>query len=195
MTLKFYEENAERFIADSAHIDMRAYYESFTKFVPAGGSILDAGSGSGRDSLAFAEMGFKVTAFDASRKMVDATRQRAKVPVVLMSFEDLAFDEMFDGIWACASLLHMPRARLAEVFIRFSNILRSSGVIYASFKYGRNEREEAGRFFCDFDEQLLSKCVDNVPSLDVVNLWVTIDQRPQRNDQKWLNCLLKKTPH
>ena len=115
MSVEFYESNADSFIAQTADVDMAALYQRFCKHLPPGASVLDAGCGSGRDALAFFNMGYDVVAFDASPKMVDAASKRAGVPVYQMTFEDMKFDRTFDGIWACASLLHVPRAHLSDV--------------------------------------------------------------------------------
>jgi 2-polyprenyl-3-methyl-5-hydroxy-6-metoxy-1,4-benzoquinol methylase len=190
MSVEFYEEHAESFIAQTASIDMQALYERFFRLLPLGGSILDAGCGSGRDALAFSRMGYGVLAFDASRKMVDATRDRTCVPVYQMTFEDMKFDQRFDGIWACASLLHVPRSRLARVLQRLSSHLKPEGALYASFKYGEDEREKGCRYFNDMNERLLDEHLKVTRSLRLLEVWITTDQRPERGTEQWLNCLL-----
>ncbi|MEN9451031.1 MAG: hypothetical protein RLZZ369_90, partial [Pseudomonadota bacterium] len=65
-TLDYYNRNAEAFFQTTAYVDMAPLYERFIKHVTPRGHILDAGCGSGRDSKAFKEMGFRVSAFDAS---------------------------------------------------------------------------------------------------------------------------------
>ena len=138
-------------------------------------------------------MGYDVVAFDASLKMVDATRKRAGVPVYQMTFEDMQFDQKFDGIWACASLLHVPRARLSQVLERLSSFLASTGVLYASFKYGDEERNKGGRYFNDLNERLLEEHLKAAPNLKLLEVWITTDQRPERSDERWLNCLLARS--
>ncbi|WP_328987882.1 class I SAM-dependent methyltransferase [Thiorhodovibrio winogradskyi] len=65
--------------------------------------------------------------------------------------------ECFDGIWACASLLHVPLDQLADALARLSRALKKDGVLYASFKYGRGEREHNGRRFTDLNESGLAE--------------------------------------
>ncbi len=192
MSVEFYESNADSFIAQTADVDMAALYQRFCKHLPPGASVLDAGCGSGRDALAFFNMGYDVVAFDASPKMVDAASKRAGVPVYQMTFEDMKFDRTFDGIWACASLLHVPRAHLSEVLGSLGSFLRPPGVLYASFKYGEQEREKGGRYFNDLNERLLAEHLKAVPSLKTVDVWTTGDQRPDRSNERWLNCLIAK---
>ena len=192
MSVEFYESNADSFIAQTADVDMAALYQRFCKHLPPGASVLDAGCGSGRDALAFFNMGYDVVAFDASPKMVDAASKRAGVPVYQMTFEDMKFDRTFDGIWACASLLHVPRAHLSEVLGSLGSFLRPLGVLYASFKYGEQEREKGGRYFNDLNERLLAEHLKAVPNLNMVDVWTTRDQRPDRSNERWLNCLITK---
>lgn len=190
MSVEFYEKNAESFIAQTAEVEMAALYQRFCEGLPQGASVLDVGCGSGRDALAFSEMGYNVVAMDASEKMVDATRERAGVATYLMTFEDLKFDQSFDAIWACASLLHVRRNELAKALKRLSLHLVPNGILYASFKYGDGEREKGDRYFNDMNEQLLAEHLVEVPNLLSREVWVTQDQRSERGDERWLNCIL-----
>lgn len=192
MSVDFYDQNADTFIEQTADVDMSGLYEGFCRLLPEGGSILDAGSGSGRDALAFAQMGYEVEAFDASKEMVDATRRRAGVPTHHMSFQEIKLNRKFDGIWACASLLHVPRVELSEVLKRLSNYLEPSGILYASFKYGDEERKKGGRYFNDLNEELVKEQLANVKSLELLETWTTDDQRRERSNEQWLNCILEK---
>ena len=190
MSVEFYESNADGFIAQTADVDMAGLYQQFCKHLPPKASVLDAGCGSGRDSLAFSNMEYDVVAFDASLKMVDAASKRAGVPVYQMTFEDMKFEQTFDGIWACASLLHAQRAHLSKVLRRLASFLKPTGVLYASFKYGEKEREKGGRYFNDLNEQLLAEHLEAVPGLKLMEVWTTSDRRPDRGDERWLNCLM-----
>lgn len=190
MSVEFYENHADSFIAQTADVDMGALYQRFCQQLAAGASVLDAGCGSGRDALAFSRMGYDVVAFDASPKMVSAARKRSSVTVYQMTFKDMQFDRAFDGIWACASLLHVPRAHLSEVLRSLASFLKPAGVLYASFKYGEEERVKGGRYFNDLNEHLLAEHLETISSLRPMDVWTTSDQRPDRSDERWLNCLM-----
>ncbi|MCF7983610.1 MAG: SAM-dependent methyltransferase, partial [Thiohalocapsa sp.] len=95
--------------------------------------------------------------------------------------------------WACASLLHVPAAELPDVMRRLSRALKNDGVLYASFKYGRGEREHRGRRFTDLDEAGLGALLEHVPELEPLETWTTGDLRPGRETERWLNTLLKRT--
>lgn len=186
--------NAEQFCARTAQLDLRHLYRPFQELVPPGGHILDAGCGSGRDSLYFQSAGYQVTAFDASRRMVEAASRLLGRPVQLMTFQELDFSGAFDGIWACASLLHVPRREMQGVLARLARALVPGGVLYASFKYGDGEGWRGERLFNSYDEQSFAELLQSVPALSTTQVWQTTDVRPDRADERWLNALLTRTP-
>jgi SAM-dependent methyltransferase len=172
---------------------MSAFYEPFLKLIPAGGRILDAGCGSGRDSLAFLRLGYEVVSIDASGEMVKATSDLTGQDARLMKFSDMNFESEFDGIWACASLLHVPRTDLSEVLGRLWTALKLDGVFYLSFKHGDAERIEDGRFFNDMDEPLLLSVVASEERWNLLKAWITDDVRKDRQPGlKWLNALVRR---
>ena len=192
MDHEYYDKHAQRFILDTVEVDMSAHYEQFLSYLASGASILDAGSGSGRDSLAFNNKGYRVRAFDASSAMVEATRSLANVPVEKMTFKSAVFDTSFDGIWACASLLHVPRTELSNILENLVSHLKVGGIIYASFKYGHDERQKGSRYFNDLTETSLTKHIEAFSNLQIVEHWISSDHRIGRSDEKWLNCLVQK---
>lgn len=189
-TTRYYTENAQAFFADTVAVSMDSLYARFLPHIPPGGYILDAGCGSGRDTLAFLQKGYHVTAFDASSTLAALAERHTGQPVQVLRFQDLAWRREFDGIWACASLLHVPAADLPEALGRLALALRLGGVLYASFKYGRGEREHGGRRFTDIDEAGLRALLAQVPGLTELETWVTEDLRPGRAAERWLNTLL-----
>jgi len=190
-TIHHYDENARAFLDGTRDVDMTPLYERFLPRVPAGGAILDAGCGSGRDTLAFRERGYRVTAFDASPELARLAEAHTGQTVHVLRFEDLEWEEAFDGIWACASLLHVPRGQLADAFRRLARALKPGGVLYASFKYGTGDHFRGGRHFTDLDEEELSRIIARIPDLTVLDTWQTPDQRPGREEESWLNALFQ----
>lgn len=190
MCTNFYDENAKKFISETVHVDMSHEYERFLANLPSGGSILDAGSGSGRDALAFKELGFDVQAFDRSREMVSATRALARVPTFQMSFAEFQSTDRFDGIWACASLLHVKRVELPDALERLTASLKPKGVIYCSFKLGKDERVKDGRHFSDMNPELMAMSTDRVSGLTLNSHWISNDRRLERKHEQWFNCIL-----
>jgi SAM-dependent methyltransferase len=193
MSVDYYNSNSESFIKDTRNIDMKKNYEGFLANIPDRGLILDAGCGSGRDSLIFQKLGYRVDAFDGSSSMVSEAKKLTGLNIELSTFEDFEFNRSYNGIWACASLLHVRRANLVSILTRLSEGLISGGVLYSSFKYGNNERLNGERYFNDINEHVLKAYVDTVPDISVMQTWVTGNRRTNDNDEKWLNSLLLKT--
>ncbi|WP_298440735.1 class I SAM-dependent methyltransferase [uncultured Ferrimonas sp.] len=191
MTTNFYDENAASFFENTVNVDMSALYQRFTKHLPKGARLLDAGGGSGRDSKAFLEMGYEVDALDASPKMVEMATELTGLPVQLKLFNEIYSQEEYDGIWTCASLLHVPHAELAASLERLATALKPQGIWYVSFKYGESERFKDGRHFTDLNEGMLADLIQPLEDLELIEFWVTEDARPDRTEQ-WLNAILKK---
>ena len=191
MTLKYYQDNAQIFFDGTVNVDMSSLYETFTHHLAPGARVLDAGCGSGRDAKAFQEMGYQVEAFDASPAMVELAQEHTGLPVQLMTFANVDWKEEFDGIWCCASLLHVPAVELPGVMRRLADALKPGGVWYVSFKYGDGEREVDGRRFTDMDEDDLNTLVSSLTAMEVGEVWLTQDKRPDRKEI-WVNGILRK---
>lgn len=191
MSIDYYDRNGALFFAGSAYADLGAVHARFLAYLPKGGSILEAGCGSGRDARAFALAGYAVTAFDGSAKMVELAAAHAGLPVLHKRFEDADWSGEFDGIWSCASLLHVPRHDLNDVMRRLAQALKPGGVWFMSFKHGRTERYAHERHFTDMDEELLASAIADA-SLEVVELWVSNDDRPGRSQEKWTNAIARR---
>lgn len=130
----YYNQHSTTFIATTRDVDMSDARGRFLGAVPSRpegpARILDAGSGSGRDALAFRVLAYDVKAFDASPAMVAATQAHGSVPTRLMQFEDFAWEHPFEGIWACASLLHVSTVDLPKVIDRPAAHLVPGGALY-----------------------------------------------------------------
>ena len=192
-TLAYYNQNADAFIAGTEHADMSEQYRFFLEHLPHGGKLLDLGCGSGRDSAHFASLGFQVTALDGSLELCRRVKENLGIDALCMGFEDLDFQEEFDAVWACASLLHVKKASTAEVLMKVSNALKPGGILYASYKYGTQERVCNGRFFNDYTETDLPKLLTDENRLSLLEYWITEDVRPDRSGERWLNFIAKKS--
>lgn len=191
MNSDYYQLHAQRFFSETVDVDMSELYRPFVAHLKPGARILDAGCGSGRDAKAFSEMGYEVEAFDASAELVELARQHTGLPVKQMRFEEVTEVERYDGIWCCASLLHVPLAELPGVMAQLAKALKPGGVWYLSFKYGSGEREKDGRRFTDMDEAGFAEVLSELSGIEVMECWPTHDQRPERDDS-WINLVLSK---
>jgi len=166
--------------------------QRFLGHLQPGQRILDAGCGSGRDTAAFVKAGYQVVATDGSAEMVRLAADHVGRSVLQMRFDEMEFECEFDGVWCCASLLHVPRDEMASVMARFRRALRPGGVWYLSFKLGHAVRQKAGRLFNDQTEESLRTLLDDLGDVDVLETWRTDDVRPGRTDEQWLNCLARR---
>ncbi len=191
MSITYYDQHADAFIAGTLDVQMQSLYDKFLPHLPAGGHILDAGCGSGRDSRYFLQQGFVVTALDASWPLVLHARTLTGLPVLHCRFEEFVAEQPLEAIWACASLLHVPQAELVLVMDHLARQLRRGGLFYCSFKYGVGEVSRDGRSFTHLDESGLAALLTKLP-LSVVECWQTADLRPGRQEERWLNVLLRR---
>lgn len=188
-TLQYYNETAPTFVQGTITADLSKLHRRFLKLLPIQAHILDLGCGSGRDAKAFLDAGYQVTAIDGSAGCCKLAGDYIGQPVLCQTFDELDFDAAFDGVWACASLLHVPYAELTGIFRKVARALRPGGYLYASFKYGDFEGERNGRYFTDLDEGRLAAVMQPVAGLTVVETFVTGDVRDGRGGEMWLNVI------
>jgi SAM-dependent methyltransferase len=192
LTNDYYSKNSEQFIESTLNIDMELIYQEFLPLIPKEGSILDAGCGSGRDSKYFSKMGYKVTAIDNCEDFINHVKTYPGIEAIKLGFDEVDYTNRFDGIWACASLLHVPQEKMQEAIVKLFNSMKTNGIFYASFKYGNFSGERNGRIFSDMDEEQFDLIIKQIPGLKVIKYWITNDQRPERVAENWLNVLMKK---
>ena len=192
-TLAYYDENATSFASSTANVEFSETQRRFEELLSPGARILDFGCGSGRDAKHFLDAGFDVTATDGSAELCRLAEQRIGRPVRHELFQDLAETDAYDGIWACSSILHLPKAELADVFRKMLAALKPGGIIYTSFKLGTFEGMRNGRHFTDFTEATFREFLAGIPGLHIQQAWTTGDVRPGRENEQWLNLLLAKT--
>ena len=194
-TLRYYREHAEEFAADTINADMGEVRARFLSHLPGKARILDFGCGTGRDTKAFNELGYETDAIDGSEELCRIARKHTGAAVRCLDFREYspAESEIYDGIWACASLLHLKKQEMLPVMCELAKALRPGGVLYASFKYGEYVGERNGRFFTDFTPEGFREFIKNIPELKIAECWVTGDVRPGRSDDRWLNLILSRS--
>ena len=106
-----------------------------------------------------------MTAIDASQEMAIRANQLTGQQVQVQEFNHINEPSTYDGVWACASLLHVNLIELPLIMAKIRDSLKSGGILYVSFKYGNRERTANGRYFTDLNQQRLQELVDLVPRL------------------------------
>ncbi len=190
-TLDYYQRNANVFVEGTLSADMHDAQKRFLNMLKPQAYILDFGCGSGRDAKAFLSRGYRVDAIDGSPELCRIASELIGNPVKQMLFDELSSINQYDGIWACASILHIPKRELVDVLRKISDALKDSGVLYTSFRYGSFEGMRRGRYFIDLTEDTLRKLMEEVPSLQIIDTWITDDVRPGR-EERWLNTLARR---
>ena len=191
-TLQYYAENAQAFAEGTISADMSDARRLFLHAIPEKAHILDFGCGSGRDTKAFLDLGYQMDACDGSAELCQIASEVTGIRVKQMLFQQLNEVAIYDGIWACASILHLPKDELRTVFEKIATALKDHGVLYTSFKYGPFEGMRGGRFFTDFTEDSLRAFFETVPALQVFQMWITDDVRAGREEERWINILARK---
>lgn len=192
-TLSYYNLNAKEYSESTVNADFSAVQDRFLSFLHPKAYILDFGCGSGRDTKYFLDKGFQVDATDGSKELCRIASDYTGITVRHILFRDLNGHEKYDGIWACASILHVSKAELPEVFRRMIIALKTDGIIYTSFKYGDFEGERNGRYFSCYTEESFRELLELFPELQIIDEWISGDIRPGREDEKWLNLIIRKS--
>ena len=145
-TLQFYRRNAEAYAGWAKAPSKRL--KEFLALLPQGGSVLELGCGAGNHAAQILAAGFTLRATDGSPEMVTIAARRLGHPVETMRFDELDAQEAYDGVWASACLLHVPRDELAGILARIHRALKPGGLFYASYKVGHGDgRDSLGRYY------------------------------------------------
>ena len=191
-TLNYYNQNADSFTQGTVSVDFSQVQDKFLERLNGGDCILDFGCGSGRDTKYFLKKGMVVDAIDGSVNLCKLASEYTGIKVQNILFQELDEQEKYDGIWACASILHLSKEELSVVLDKMIAALKKNGIIYTSFKYGDFEGERNGRYFIDFTVDSFKEFIENVADVEIVEYWITGDVRQGRGEERWLNIILQK---
>ena len=188
-TLSWYRENAIQYAEETRNsLVLDALWE-FLSRIKEGGTILDYGSGSGRDSAYFINKGFSVDSLDGSAEMKAQAERLFGIKVKLASFLSLEEKDKYDGIWAQASILHLEEHDLRVALTLIERALKRDGVFYSSFRKGEEDGYENGRWYTNMTER---RFLSFLPaSLYVEKIWESQDVRPGVS-RTWLSIICRK---
>ena len=192
-TLKYYDDNIESYKEQWLNDFTKNYNfeipDIFLSYLSENSHILDLGCGTGRDSKYFTHKGYQVTSVDGSYEMCNIARSLLKKEVEQINFLDIDYKEQFDGIFACASLLHLDNKDLIVVLNKISTALKQNGILYTCFKYGDSTRIDKGRFYNDMNEEKFLDLIKNIENLKILRSWIS---EQYKIDTKFLNYIIKK---
>lgn len=198
-SIDYYNSNAEHYIAETEKADLSRLYALFEKYLRPGSVILDIGCGSGRDSKYFCDKKYKVYAHDGSEAMVDHAKKYLGDRVAQCYFEDFEPEKLFhqallfDGMWACASLLHVKEEKLVAVIDHYTKFLKAQGVFFMSFKERDENHQIEGRYFTNFTPSKLKKMITSCKDLELLEILETRDVRDERENEAWLSVIVRKS--
>ena len=189
-TIGYYNKYASAIFEQTVERDLEEERKAFLEEMEEGDTILDLGCGSGRDSLAFYEQGLDVTPLDASEEMCKLAEIHTGLEVLNMSYEDMEFDEVFDGVWGCEALVHVPEEEMPEILDKVIDSLRQDGTLYLSFHEGDFEGIQNGRYFCEYTQEKLERILKETGRLEIRKIWVTGEEEAEGD--RLLHVLARK---
>jgi len=198
MSIDYYKNNAKKFIEDTFNADMSVMYELFEKYLVSKGKILDIGCGSGRDSKYFNDKGYDVYAHDSSEIMVKEAARYIGNQAVKATFEEFKSAELFgklikfDGLWACASLIHAKEEDMVSVINNYVSYLEEDGVFFISYKLRENNHEKDGRVFTNYTRERLEKMMGECENLKIIEIVESKDVRDGRDGEGWISVVAGK---
>ncbi len=191
-TVDYYDKNANDFVSGTISADVECIQNRFLTLLPEGARILDFGCGSGRDIKYFLERGYHAEGADGSKELCKIASEVTGVTVRHMMFNELDAIDVYDGIWACASILHLTKTELKDVLMKMIRATKYGGYIYASFRYGDFEGYIDERYFTYFTEESFEEFISDIGEIKIVDKWVSEDVRPDRREMKWLNMIFQR---
>ena len=192
-SIDYYNRYAMPYYEETVDVDMTEVIEPFMELLPENAEVLDLGCGSGRDTIVLEERGFYVTPMDGSEEMCKLAEINTDQEVLQMTYDEMEFDDVFDGIWACAALVHLTDDEMREIMKKLIQALKADGILYFSVHKGDRDGIYNGRYFRDYTRKELSDLMEEFPELELINMWTTQDARSGKSDGQWLNVLAKKS--
>ena len=188
-TIDYYNEHADSYYRNTVGVDLDATRLRFAAYLPPEASVIDMGCGSGRDDLAFNNMGHRAIGLDASVELVSLAMEMLGIKAFCADMSTWISGEPYDGIWSCASLMHLNDEECKRFFNNLQYNLKSGGAIYISVKSGIETGEDAaGRYLRDYTSEEIEALISTVPGLQIREIWYTEDTL-NRREFKWLNII------
>ncbi|MGQ0557123.1 MAG: class I SAM-dependent methyltransferase [Nitrospiraceae bacterium] len=196
-TLQTYERDAEIFLK---HWGRKRYKRpalliQWLKLLPERAVLLDLGCGAGQDSHHLATRGHQVIGLDRTMPLLQFANRRApSVPVVLADIRSLPIrTDSQDGVWAAASLIHLPKRDMTGVLVALRLLMKSEGIFAATFTYGNNSRIKRtgwmpGRYFARWKKDELARALCRA-GWQVLSLRV-VSNRERKG--RWINVMARR---
>jgi len=192
-TINYYNVNAKSYFDSTINGNMQLSYDKFLKHIPKEGYILDFGCASGRDSKYFLEKGYKIKAIDGSIELCLLAEKYLNHKVEHMYFSELNDKNTYDGIWSCASILHLKEHEFIKILKKMIEALKIEGIMYISFKDGIGEEIINGRYFKYYTKDEFINIVNSFNALKILDVYTTKSTTNINEERTWNNFILKRT--
>ena len=190
-TISYYNNNAEEYYENTKNVDFSDTYARFLKYIPEGGKIADLGCGSGRDTAHFSSKGYQAFGVDASEELATIATRNAGIKVIVSDMSTWQADEPLDGIWCCASLLHLNDDEITTFFNNIPINLKPDGAMFLSVKIGEKTGiDDKGRYVKYFSIGEIESLIKEA-ELVICDEWFSSD-KIGRAETKWINIISKK---
>ena len=183
--IKYYNQNADTYFELSLKKDMTDCCNLFLDELPDKPRILDVGCGSGRDMRYFSQKGCVVNGIDASKELVKLATNYTGLSVKCLRIQELIENNIYDGVWCCASLLHIPKQEMQSVYNRLWRSLKNKGICFVSYKSEIINKNDKRLFTC-YDQKSLKKFINNSTNFLIKKIWTS------KSEDNWVNALLLK---
>ena len=192
-TIEYYNKNAETYFEQTVEANLQVVYDEFLSRIPTKSYILDFGCGSGRDSKFFIENGYKVKAIDGSIEMCKLASKYINQDVEYMKFEELDEENVYDGIWACSSIVHVEKEKLPNILNKMIKALKQNGVIFVSFKKGTGYEIKEGKYYNFLVKEEFERILENLnTNVKIIGYRENISNSKRPKVSEWSNIILQK---
>jgi 2-polyprenyl-3-methyl-5-hydroxy-6-metoxy-1,4-benzoquinol methylase len=188
-TLSYYQTHADEYAQKTNAADLSSIHQKFSANLLPGARILDLGCGGGRDLKAFVELGFCPVGIDASSALASIASQTSGASTKVQRIEDINYIHEFDGVWACASLLHIPHREIRSVLGKIRSALIAGGPLFISIQEGSGEfvDEHGRKYFYHTEDEFTSEL--KKAKFQRIEAWKTKDTLLKTRDINWLNFI------
>jgi SAM-dependent methyltransferase len=192
-TIKSYNAHPKFYADRYCREGLGKYRDEFLAALPDGiGRVLDGGCGPGRDCLEFDRSGVSVVGLDLAMGLLRIARRSVSVPLVCSDLRVLPFaSNSFDGVWLCASLLHLSPVAVSIALREANRVLVPKGVLFASVVTGESGWRPdpcGGRRWFVASERLSFDSAVTASGLELIGR----SGRESDSEGGWINILARK---
>ena len=189
-TRQTYDEYASEHAARFWNASVARSWDVFSSLLPTDALVLDLGCGAGRDVAALENRGCHVIGADLSIGLLREAERRVSGNFIQADMRIVPFaSAQFDGVWMCASLLHIPRRQAAAVMAQVYRVMGWGSVLYIAVKQGNGENwqdRDAPRFFTYYQPNEIVNTIQNA-GFSIEASW-----KEKTLGRDWVNIIARK---